>query len=226
MENYTNGASAAPPENLRNYAFMMNYGYNPWMGSWLHSTVQTQYDPAAIEQHENNIVANNSVASSLSSNSSTVLLENPAASQNSPPLIKPPIDLSNLSLNSGTPSSLYNNYLNPEINSLFNQTINQVPLLASALPIEAAPSTSAPSRMIQTRTRTAPPSRPSTARACECPNCRTLQRQGNPNIKNEKHNCHIPGCHKVYARSSHLKAHLRWHTSSRPPVRRMANEKY
>ncbi|KAE9548561.1 hypothetical protein FO519_008226 [Halicephalobus sp. NKZ332] len=47
----------------------------------------------------------------------------------------------------------------------------------------------------------------------------TLPTAGMANIpKNRQgiHNCHIPGCHKIYKKSSHLKAHLRWHSSERP----------
>ena len=51
-------------------------------------------------------------------------------------------------------------------------------------------------------------------RRCKCPNCVSGQ-QSEPN-KPKQHVCHIPGCGKVYGKTSHLKAHLRWHAGLRP----------
>lgn len=50
---------------------------------------------------------------------------------------------------------------------------------------------------------------------CDCPNCHEAERLGPAGAhlrKKNLHNCHIPGCGKVYGKTSHLKAHLRWHT--------------
>ncbi|XP_063997118.1 transcription factor Sp1 isoform X3 [Pogoniulus pusillus] len=53
--------------------------------------------------------------------------------------------------------------------------------------------------------------------ACTCPYCKDNEGRssGDPG-KKKQHICHIPGCGKVYGKTSHLRAHLRWHTGERP----------
>ncbi len=56
--------------------------------------------------------------------------------------------------------------------------------------------------------------------ACTCPNCvngvnaKATNPDGTP--KKKQHICHYPGCGKIYGKTSHLRAHLRWHTGERP----------
>ena len=58
--------------------------------------------------------------------------------------------------------------------------------------------------------------------ACTCPNCvngvnsKSTNPDGSP--KKKQHVCHYAGCEKVYGKTSHLRAHLRWHTGERPFV--------
>uniref|UniRef100_A0A8C5Q878 Transcription factor Sp6 n=1 Tax=Leptobrachium leishanense TaxID=445787 RepID=A0A8C5Q878_9ANUR len=57
--------------------------------------------------------------------------------------------------------------------------------------------------------------------ACRCPNCQEAEHGGTSGDGAKRktlHNCHIPGCGKAYAKTSHLKAHLRWHSGDRPFV--------
>ena len=60
-------------------------------------------------------------------------------------------------------------------------------------------------------------SHPRKSKKCKCPNCEdNPDGSANGGAKKRVHLCHVPGCNRSYSKTSHLKAHLRWHAGDRP----------
>lgn len=71
----------------------------------------------------------------------------------------------------------------------------------------------------ETAATSASPAKPRLRRvACTCPNCKDGEGKQVGENKRKIHICHHQGCGKVYGKTSHLRAHLRWHSGDRPFV--------
>jgi hypothetical protein len=51
---------------------------------------------------------------------------------------------------------------------------------------------------------------------CQCPNCMDPNRDPDERRAATLHSCHYADCGKKYKKTSHLRAHLRWHVGDQP----------
>lgn len=186
-----------------------------------------------IKQPENPVLLQ---VSSSSHTPSTVTLTSSSTSSSSTSQAPPPATIASqsqgtLQINSTIPTSAS---IKPEVISSNHVTIQPAPtstlssspneiktsMASMSTTISVTPSSSQPNSSqtsvnvnINVKSDTsafAPETKPRVRRvACTCPNCTMPERSTD---RKKQHICHVAGCNKVYGKTSHLRAHLRWHT--------------